>query len=188
MLEIDNWCGVCNRNQQAAKGNVCTYCGMKVVGWNDRVQSRPPRKLWNTINGFSPEFTHGQAIATSHFRQVNDAFTAQNRKAYEQSQSNLTSGGFMSTQARFDPDQVEAFSIKLKMYIRTLEDYDSQVTNALTRLGDTFDDEDYRDLCTEFDRTKALLRTMVEAAQLEIPRIENMCADVRANQAVRVGG
>ena len=94
----------------------------------------------------------------------------------------------MSTQARFDPDQVEAFSIKLKMYIRTLEDYDSQVTNALTRLGDTFDDEDYRDLCTEFDRTKALLRTMVEAAQLEIPRIENMCADVRANQAVRVGG
>ena len=94
----------------------------------------------------------------------------------------------MSTQARFDPDQVEAFSAKLKMYIRTLEDYDVQVTNALTRLGDTFDDEDYQDLCAEYARAKVLLRRTVEAAELEIPRIENMCADVRANQAIRVGG
>ena len=94
----------------------------------------------------------------------------------------------MSTQARFDPDQVEAFAAKLKVYVRTLDDYDSQVTNALMRLGDTFDDDDYRELCEEFAKAKILLRRTVEAAEIEIPRIEAMCADVRANQAVRVGG
>ena len=94
----------------------------------------------------------------------------------------------MSTQARFDPDQVEAFSARLKVYVRTLIDYDSQVSNALSRLGETFDDSDYQELCAEFARAKLLLHRTVEAAELEIPRINNMCADVRASQAIRVGG
>jgi len=161
---------------------------MKTVTSNDKVVGGPPRGRWNLDNGFPKDFTRAQAKQSSHYKDVNRAFSTRNMRAYAQRQSNSTLGASMSTQARFDPDQVEAFSAKLKMYIRTLEDYDVQVTNALTRLGDTFDDEDYQDLCAEYARAKVLLRRTVEAAELEIPRIENMCADVRANQAIRVGG
>lgn len=190
MTELDNlqWCGACDSQQQPSSGMTCIGCGMKTVGWATRTEPHPPRAKWNVHNGFPASTTRKAAKDSKTYRMMNDAFIKKNLRADARRNRNTTLGGSMSTQARFDPDQVEAFADKLKMYVRTLEDYDSQVTNALRRLGDTFDDDDYQDLCSEFAVAKRLLLRTIEAAEIEVPRIEAMCADVRANQAVRVGG
>lgn len=190
--EDQYWCGICNDLQQARFGMICTGCGMKTATWNQMPGQAEPRSTWNMNNGFPPDWTRSQARDSPHFKKVEKDFNEKNMKAYldEHHRLKSTPGGSMSTQgqARFNPEQVEAFAAKLKVYIRTLDDYDSQVTSALLRLGDTFDDDDYQDLCAEFARAKVLLRMTIEASEIEIPRIEARCEDVRANQSVRIGG
>jgi hypothetical protein len=187
-LDVVYWCGVCDRQQQPSSGIVCSACGMNTAVWATNTVRKPPRLAWNLNNGFPATYTRDQARGDSRFLSVNEAFARNNRQSLSGQRSAATLGGTMSTQARFDPNQVEAFAARLKVYIRTLDDYESQVSNALQRLGDTFEDEDYQDLCSEFVAARALLRNMIEASENEIPRIEAMCADVRANQSVRVGG
>jgi hypothetical protein len=190
MTELDDvyWCGICNRQQQPTSGFLCIHCGMSTVVWATKTLRKPPRATWNLNNGFPADATAKDVRNDSRFLLISQAFAQNNRRSPEPKFSTAKLGSSMSTQARFDPNQVAAFAEKLKIYVRTLEDYDSQVTNALQRLGDTFDDDDYQGLCTDFVSTKALLRRMIEASEIEIPRIEAMCADVRANQSVRVGG
>lgn len=190
MSELDEvyWCGTCNRQQQPTSGSLCIACGMITAVWATKTIRHPPRVAWNLNNGFPADYTQNQARGDRKFQSVNEAFAKKNRQPLQRQYGPATPGGIMSTQARFDPNLVEAFAAKLEVYIRTLDDYESQVSNALQRLGDTFDDEDYREICDEFVATKALLRNMIEASEVEILRIEVMCADVRANQAVRAGG
>lgn len=190
MIELDNvyFCGACNRQQQPSSGIACIGCGLKTVTWPTRTKRSPPRSRWNIHNGFSPDMTREEVLESDLFRSKNDEFARRNRQESSRKLGSTSQGVHMSTQARFDPDLVEAFAQKLKMYTRTLEDYEVQVMNALQRLGETFDDADYQELCSEFVDARRLIREMVEASDAEIPRIEASCADVRANQSERLGG
>lgn len=165
------WCRACDRSQQTLSGLRCIGCGRPTVAWSTDVKGPPPNVQWNLVNGLPADA-------------VRSAIPPQRRGWQEEAGREYFKGDFMSTQGRFDPDRVDEFARRLKAYIRTLDDYDGQVSGALARLGETFDDNDYQELCAEFARTRLKLREMVESSAVEIPRIEAMCADIRANQSI----
>ena len=70
-----------------------------------------------------------------------------------------------------DPEKIRGFTHALRGYMSTTNDSISKIQMQLGRLGDTWQDQEYRRFVDEFRSTQALLSELNRVLESVIPRL-----------------
>jgi uncharacterized protein YukE len=72
-------------------------------------------------------------------------------------------------QAIVDPEQLRQFAAMLKRYSQQVRDSSSSLSQALSRLSDTWRDQEHRKFSDEFEEQLKLVHRLLEMTDKHIP-------------------
>ena len=82
------------------------------------------------------------------------------------------------SQAHVDSERLRAFANELSDYAARIKDLDGDLQAALTRLGDTFRDDEYNRFCDRFRSSRQRLLAFVEDVKSVVPKLRTDADDL----------
>lgn len=86
----------------------------------------------------------------------------------------------MSKQAIVDPDELEKFAHSLKQFNQQLEQSCSQLNARFGRLGETWQDPEYRKFAEEYQQTMKTIGRFLQTSEQQIPSLQRKAQHIRA--------